>query len=203
MGRGLVDAMRLPNRSSPSWRDVALVGPTTTTTWAWETRHSHMQMTLRLPRTGLEGPIDGISIEEKPAGHPSRSNGLSDCRETGKEQWDAPCRLCRLHHERRIRIPLGHIQYELPEPVTPAIKVTLLTLILFFRCMSIHSSILMHAFIHPSIAYAIIASQRFASRHEAVVVSFDMSGDRPRFEGRPTKGSRLPRVKQSQGRKQR
>ena len=31
--------------------------------------------------------------------------------------------------------------------------------------------------IHPSIAYAIAASQRFASCHEAVVVSFDMNGD--------------------------
>ena len=61
----------------------------------------------------------------------------------------------------------------------------------FFQCMSIHSSIL----IHPSIAYAIIASQCFASRHEAVVVSFDMSGDRPGFESHPTKDSRPPCVK--------
>ena len=75
--------------------------------------------------------------------------------------------------------------------------------------MIIHSSILMHAFIHsfihssihpyihpihPSIAYAIAASQCFVSRHEAVVISFDMSGDRPRFEGRPMEGSRPPRV---------
>ena len=36
----------------------------------------------------------------------------------------------------------------------------------------------MHSYIHPihpNIAYAIAASQCFASRHEAVVVSFDMS----------------------------
>ena len=59
-----------------------------------------------------------------------------------------------------------------------------------FRCTIIHSSILMHAFIHsfihsfihpyihpihPSIAYAIIAPQRFASRHKMVVIAFDMS----------------------------
>ena len=44
--------------------------------------------------------------------------------------------------------------------------------------MSIHSTIL----IHPNIIYAIIASQRFASCHKVVVVSSDMSGDRPRFK---------------------
>ena len=67
-----------------------------------------------------------------------------------------------------------------------------------------HSFSCMHSYIHPihpSIAYAIVASQRFASHHEAVVVSFDMSANQPRFEGQPTKGSRPPRVKQSQGRK--
>ena len=74
----------------------------------------------------------------------------------------------------------------------------------------IHSSILMHSFIHsfihsyihpihPSITYAIAASQCFASRHEVVVVPFDMSSDRLRLEGRPAKGLRPPRVKQSQG----
>ena len=80
---------------------------------------------------------------------------------------------------------------ELTERVTRAIEVTLPNPTLLFQCMSIHSSI------HPSIAYAIIASQCFASRHEAVVVSFDMSGDRPRFEGRPARGSRPPCIKQS------
>ena len=65
------------------------------------------------------------------------------------------------------------------DPVTRAIEVTLPTPTLLFQCMSIYSSIL----IHPSIAYAIIASQHFASRHEAVVVSFNMSGDQPGFEG--------------------
>ena len=44
-----------------------------------------------------------------------------------------------------------------------------------------------------------IASQRFMSRHETTVASFDMGSSRPRFEGRPTKGSRPPRAKQSQG----
>ena len=45
------------------------------------------------------------------------------------------------------------------------------------------------------------ASQCSVLRHEAAVASFDMSNDRPGFEGRPTKGSRPPHVKQSQGRK--
>ena len=79
---------------------------------------------------------------------------------------------------------------ELPEPVTLVIEVTLPTPTFLFYYMIIHSSVLMHAFIHsfvssihpyihpihPSIAYAIAASQCFASCHEAVVVSFDMSG---------------------------
>ena len=45
----------------------------------------------------------------------------------------------------------------------------------------------------------ITASQRFVSRHKTAVASFDMSRNRPRFKGRPAKGSRPPRVKQSQG----
>ena len=68
---------------------------------------------------------------------------------------------------------------KLTEHVTQAIEVTLPTPTLLFQCMIIHSSIP----IHPSIIYAIIASQRFVSRHEEVVISFDMSGDRPRFKG--------------------
>ena len=47
----------------------------------------------------------------------------------------------------------------------------------------------------------ISASQRFVSHHEVAAASFNMSGDRPRFEGCPAKGSRPPCVKQSQGRK--
>ena len=31
------------------------------------------------------------------------------------------------------------------------------------------------------------ASQCFVSRHEAAAASFNMSGDRPRFEGQPMK----------------
>ena len=51
--------------------------------------------------------------------------------------------------------------------------------------------------IHPNVAYAIAASQRFVSRHEAVVASFDMSSNLLRFEGQPAKGLRPPCVKQS------
>ena len=47
------------------------------------------------------------------------------------------------------------------------------------------------------------ASQCSVLCHEVAVASFNMSNDRPGFEGRPTKGLRLPRVKQSQGRKRR
>jgi len=41
----------------------------------------------------------------------------------------------------------------------------------------------------------ISASQCFMSRHEAAAASFNMSGDRPRFEGWPAKGSRPPCIK--------
>ena len=41
--------------------------------------------------------------------------------------------------------------------------------------------------------------QRFVPRHEMAIASYDMGGNRPRFEGRPMKGSRPPRVKQGQG----
>ena len=44
-----------------------------------------------------------------------------------------------------------------------------------------------------------IASQRFVSRHETTVASFDMGGSRPRFEGWPVKGLRPPRAEQSLG----
>ena len=84
---------------------------------------------------------------------------------------------------------------EHPEPVTRAIEVTLPT-----PAISLYN----HSYtylIHPSIAYAIVASQCFVSRHKVVVVSFDMSGNRSRFKGRPMKGSRPPHVKQSEGRK--
>ena len=46
-----------------------------------------------------------------------------------------------------------------------------------------------------------IAPQRFVSRHDTAVTSFDIGGSRPRFQGWPTKGSRPPCVKRSQGRK--
>ena len=60
---------------------------------------------------------------------------------------------------------------QLPEPITRAIEVTLPT-----PAISLYN----HSYtylIHPSIAYVIAASQRFASRHEVVVASFDMSGN--------------------------
>ena len=47
------------------------------------------------------------------------------------------------------------------------------------------------------------ASQRFVLRHEVVVASFNMSNEGSGFEGQPTKGSRPPHIKQSQGRKHR
>ena len=47
------------------------------------------------------------------------------------------------------------------------------------------------------------ASQRSVLHHEAAVASFNMSNDRLGFEGWPAKGSRRPRIKQSQGRKRR
>ena len=78
---------------------------------------------------------------------------------------------------------------ELLEPVTRVIEVTLPT-----PTISLYN----HSYtylIHPSIAYAIAASQCFTSHHEMVVVSFDMNGDRSRFEGQPVKGSRPPHVK--------
>ena len=65
---------------------------------------------------------------------------------------------------------------EVPEPITHAIEVTLSTLIFFLN----YDHLYIHPFnhlVHPSIAHAITASQRFASRHEVVVVSFDMSGN--------------------------
>ena len=48
-----------------------------------------------------------------------------------------------------------------------------------------------------------VASQRFVSRHETTVASFDIGGSRPRFEGRPMKGSRPPCAKQEPGRNNR
>ena len=105
---------------------------------------------------------------------------------------------------------------ELLKPVTRVIKITLPKPSISFIYMIIHSSFFirmfthssMHAFIHSSHAskashMQINASQRFMLRHEAVVASFNMSNDRLGFEGRPTKGSRPPRVKRSQGRKHR
>ena len=81
----------------------------------------------------------------------------------------------------------------------------------YFIYLHDHSFIISHTHVHTfiyarihlfipciqSIAYAVDASQRFVLRHKAVVASFDMSDDRLGFEGQLTKGSRLPRVKQS------
>ena len=70
MGRVLTDGMH-PAQRNIIWlkRDVAWVGTTTTTTQAQETRRNRMQTTLRLPRQGLEGPTNRISIEEIPTGY--------------------------------------------------------------------------------------------------------------------------------------
>ena len=102
-------------------------------------------------------------------------------------------------------------------PITRVIKITLPTLTISLYDHSfiyyhsyIHARI--HTFVHPRIHSShtseashmqLNASQRFVLRHEAAVASFNMSNDRPGFEGRPMKGSRPPRVKQSQGRKHR
>ena len=88
-------------------------------------------------------------------------------------------------------------------PITRVIKVTLPTpTISLYNHSYIYTRI--HSF-HTSKAshMRLNASQRSVLRHKAAVASFNMSNDRPGFEGRPTKGSRLPYVKQSQGRKHR
>ena len=82
-------------------------------------------------------------------------------------------------------------------PVTRVIKVPLPT-----PTISLYNHSYIYTRIHPfhtskSLHMQIIASKGFASRHEAEVVSFEMSCDRPGFEGQPTKGSRPHRVKQS------
>ena len=45
-----------------------------------------LSFSLRLPRKGLEGPTYGISIEQRPAGHPSRSDSSESYQEMGREQ---------------------------------------------------------------------------------------------------------------------
>jgi hypothetical protein len=113
---------------------------------------------------------------------------------------------------------LGISDWSSSNPVTRVIKVTLPTPTISLYII-IHTSI--HAFIPYTHAPRTIlpelqegsgvkalrmqsnASQRFVLRHEVSVASFNMSNDRLGCKGQPTKGSRLPRVKQSQGRKHR
>ena len=88
-------------------------------------------------------------------------------------------------------------------PITRVIKVTLPT-----PTISLYEHSFIHARIHSFHTFEashmqLNASQRSVLRHEAAVASFNMSNDRSGFEGRPTKGSRPPRVEQSQGRKRR
>ena len=103
VGRVLIDgahpAQQNITRLKRDMAWVGWVGPTTTTTQVQETRRNRMQTTLHLPRQGLERPTNRISVGERPTGYLSRSDGSGDCREIGKEQWDAPCGLCRLRHE--------------------------------------------------------------------------------------------------------
>ena len=77
-------------------------------------------------------------------------------------------------------------------PITQVINQTPLLLY-----MNIHSS--MHAFIHSIHPKALVmhlnASQRSVLHHVVAVASFNMSDDRPGFEGQPMKGSRPPHVK--------
>ena len=80
--------------------------------------------------------------------HSSRSDGSGGYRETGKEQRDASCGLCRPHHEQRTHIPFGHI----PRPVTRAIEVTLPNPLFCFLVHN-HFFIHSHACIHTFIPY--------------------------------------------------
>ena len=87
------------------------------------------------------------------------------------------------------------------DPITRVIKVTLPTpTISLYEHSFIHARI--HSF-HTSEAshMQLNASQHSVLRQEAAIASFNMSNDRPGFEGQPMKGSRPPYVKQSQGRK--
>ena len=93
---------------------------------------------------------------------------------------------------------------ELPEPVTRAIEVTLPKPLFVLWCMIIHSSILMHAFIHSShtskhcICNCCITTLCFASRSGSRLIRYER---RPIKVRRPAhgrlKGSRPPRVEQN------
>ena len=120
---------------------------------------------IRLLKKGSAGSSCRISFKEKLSGCLNQSNGSDRRRETETKNFDARA---------------GHTSAAAndgPEPCTGisgksfrslmTTKVTSLTLAL----VSIIS------YIHPNIAYAIAASQHFVSCHEAVVASFDMSGN--------------------------
>ena len=114
----------------------------------------------------------------------------------------------------KVTAARGRIWYNFPCKTVPIYKVLWCMLHmdgkLFESTFTLNKQfIISHTRIHSfipciqSIAYAVDASQCFVLHHEAVVASFNMSNDRPRFEGQPMKGSRPPHVKQSQGRKHR
>ena len=114
-----------------------------------------------------------------------------------------------MNNEHRSRSDIS--DWSSSNPITRVIKVTLPTLTISLYNHFIH--LYMHSFISYTHALQTIlpkspggsgakalhmqsnASQRYVLRHEAAVASFNMSNDRPGFEGWPMKGSRPPRVK--------
>ena len=95
---------------------VAWVWPTTIARWAQKPKHRHAQAALRIPKRDLEKPKT-----ESPPGEtiklPKSIERLRKThRGTGREQRDAPCRPCRLRHERRARVLVGNFQLELSKP---------------------------------------------------------------------------------------
>ena len=71
---------------------------------------------LCLPKRDVERPNYGIFAQERPSGFLSQLDGSGKCREIGQEQRDAPCGPCRLRHERRAWILVGHFRLELLKP---------------------------------------------------------------------------------------
>jgi len=123
MGRTLTDGTHTDRRND-AWSDRTLPGKMGCglgmahhyRTPGAKKRH-HAQAALRLPRRDLEKPKQTGSPSGETVGLPKSIKRLRKThRETGKEQRDAPCRPCRLHHERRAWVPVGHFRLELSKP---------------------------------------------------------------------------------------